>query len=164
MNIRPSKPADLSVIEALYVRARTFMAETGNPTQWGETYPLNLQMEDVADDIALGRSYVCEEDGEVVATFMYTVGADPTYAVIEDGQWPDDLPYGVVHRIATGGARKGAGEFCLNWCLAQCGNLRIDTHADNKPMQGLLSKMGFAYCGIIYAEDGTPRFAYCRKQ
>jgi len=68
-----------------------------------------------------------------------------------------------VHRIATGGARKGAGAFCLNWCLDQCGNLRIDTHRDNRPMRALLAKLGFVYCGVIYVEDGTPRLAYYRK-
>ena len=163
MLIRRAVRSDLPALERLYARARVFMAENGNPTQWGETYPLELQMEDVTEDIALGRSYVCEEDGRVVAAFMFTGGPDPTYAVIEEGQWPDDEPYGVVHRIATGGARKGAGEFCLNWCLERCGNLRIDTHENNQPMRGLLEKMGFRYCGVIHVEDGTPRLAYCRK-
>ena len=23
----------------------------------------------------------------------------------------------------------------MNWCMEQCGNIRIDTHANNKPMQ-----------------------------
>ena len=41
-----------------------------------------------------------------------------------------------------------------------CGNLRIDTHEKNIPMQGCLAKNGFARCGIIYLEDGDPRIAY----
>jgi len=164
MKIRPSTQADLPAMEELYARARVFMAENGNPTQWGDTYPLALQMEDVAEDISLGRSYVCEENGQIVAAFMFTAGPDPTYAVIEEGQWPDDQPYGVVHRITTGGAGQGAGRFCLEWCLEQCGNVRIDTHENNRPMRSLLARLGFDYCGIIHVEDGTPRLAYIRKK
>ena len=33
-------------------------------------------------------------------------------------------------------------------------------HADNKIMQHLLEKNGFARCGIIHVEDGTSRVAY----
>ena len=45
-------------------------------------------------------------------------------------------------------------------CLEHCESLRADTHADNKIMQYLLEKNGFARCGIIHVEDGTPRVAY----
>lgn len=39
-------------------------------------------------------------------------------------------------------------------------NIRIDTHWDNKPMQGALAKAGFHYCGIIHLLDGDERLAY----
>jgi RimJ/RimL family protein N-acetyltransferase len=39
-------------------------------------------------------------------------------------------------------------------------DLRADTHADNKPVQHLLLKHGFRYCGIIRVTDGSKRFAY----
>lgn len=44
--------------------------------------------------------------------------------------------------------------------MEHCQSLRADTHADNKIMQHLLEKNGFARCGIIHVEDGTPRVAY----
>ena len=37
--IRPARPEDLQDILSIYAIARTFMAEHGNPTQWGKTYP-----------------------------------------------------------------------------------------------------------------------------
>ena len=86
------------------------------------------------------------------------LGAD--YRVIEDGAWLADGPYGVVHRIASAPGTRGAATYCLNWAFARCGNLRIDTHADNAPMQGLLRKLGFARCGRIYIADGSPREAF----
>ena len=66
----------------------------------------------------------------------------------------------MAHRVASAGRCKGVGAFCLNWAFEQSGNLRIDTHHDNKPMQNLLNKLGFEYCGIIYLENGEPRLAF----
>ncbi len=53
--------------------------------------------------------------------------------------------------------------FCLCRALSQCGNLKIDTHRDNKIMQHLLEKNGFKYCGIINTDDGTERMAYQKE-
>ena len=39
-------------------------------------------------------------------------------------------------------------------------NIRIDTHWDNKPMQGALAKAGFHYCGFTHLLDGDERLAY----
>ena len=68
-----------------------------------------------------------------------------------------------MHRIASGGTRRGCASFCLDWALNQCGNLKIDTHRDNRIMQHLLDKNGFTYCGIIYLDDGTERLAYQKQ-
>ena len=93
----------------------------------------------------------------------FILGADPTYKVIEDGQWLNDtLPYGTLHRLASAGESKGIGKAVVEWCLEHCESLRADTHADNKVMQHLLESEGFTRCGIIHVEDGTPRIAYQR--
>ncbi|MCX4339567.1 MAG: hypothetical protein OSJ72_07965 [Lachnospiraceae bacterium] len=69
----------------------------------------------------------------------------------------------MVHRLAGDGSVKGIGRFCWEWAYGQCGHLRVDTHGDNLVMQGVLTKMGFCYCGIIYvAADNDPRLAYER--
>ena len=161
MEIRTSTLADLPRILEIYAHARDFMARTGNPNQWG---PTSWPPEDLLRaDITAGNSYVCEHEGNIVATFFYTCGQgiEPTYRHIEDGAWLDDGPYGVVHRIASDGSVRGAGTFCLNWAYARCGHLRIDTHGDNTVMQGLLKALGFAHCGTIYVEeDEYPRLAF----
>ena len=161
MEIRKAAEADLEKIMEIYAEARRFMAAHGNPNQWGPTNwpPREL----IIRDIALGNSYICQDESGIAAVFFYTAGKDiePTYQVIEEGQWLDDSPYGVVHRIATGGRRKGAAGFCLDWAYAQCGHLRIDTHGDNTVMQALLRKKGFIQCGIIHVEeDDYPRLAF----
>ena len=146
----------------IYAYARDFMAQHGNPNQWGPTNwpPKEL----LQQDIRSGNSYVCvDEDGQIIGTFFYIYGEDiePTYRKIEDGTWLDDSPYGAVHRVASDGSRPGIGAFCINWAYAQCGHLRIDTHGDNVVMQSLLKKLGFKHCGTIYVEeDNYPRLAF----
>lgn len=161
MQIRHTTPADLTRVMEIYAYARDFMARTGNPNQWGPNkWPPEAL---IRQDIAAGKSYVCEEDGRVAAVFYYDFGPDiePTYAEIVDGAWKDPSPYGVVHRIASDGSVKGAGAYCINWAFEQCHHLRIDTHGDNKVMQSLLKKLGFTHCGTIFVhEDHDPRLAY----
>ena len=101
------------------------------------------------------------EDGEVVATFCFSVGEDPTYARIE-GEWLDQAPYGVIHRLASNGKAKGVARQCIAWCFARHTNLRADTHADNLIMQKSLEDNGFQKCGIIYTRE-SPRIAYQKR-
>ena len=163
MDIRNSTEADFRRIMEIYEYARRFMAENGNPNQWG---PTNWPPEEVINsDIAAGDSYVCICEDKIVGTFFFTQGIDiePTYHTIEDGTWLDDSPYGVIHRLAGDGSTKGIGSFCIEWAFRQCHHLRMDTHGDNLVMQNLLKKSGFVHCGTIYVvEDSYPRLAYER--
>ena len=152
--------ADMARILDIYARAREFMAKNGNPTQWGDNYPSPELLE---EDIDSNRLFLYVVNGQIEAVFAFILGADPTYAVIEDGHWLDDtLPYGTVHRLASAGKQKGVGKAVLDWSLEHCQSLRADTHADNKIMQHLLEKNGFTRCGVIHVADGSPRFAYQR--
>ncbi len=162
MTIRNTAVSDLARVMEIYARARDFMARTGNPNQWGPTnWPPRTRIE---EDIAMGRSYVCENGaGRVIGVFYFAQGPDiePRYRDITCGAWANGEPYGVVHRIAADGSEPGVGTFCLKWAYGQCGHLRIDTHPDNKVMQGLLLKLGFERRGIIHVEeDDNPRYAY----
>lgn len=160
MEIRKTTMADLPILLKLYENARSFMACHGNPTQWGTAYPSQKLLE---SDIQSGCSYVCVEHEKIIAAFFYRFGNDETYAKIYNGQWLDEAPYGVVHRITSDGTIRGTASFCLDWALRQCGSLKIDTHRENTVMQHLLRKNGFTYCGIIYLEDGSERLAYQKK-
>ena len=149
---------DLEQILQIYARARQAMAAQGNPTQWGSSYPSRQMLE---EDIDSNRLFVYMINGQMEGVFAFILGQDPTYAVIQEGQWLDDsLPYGTVHRLASAGRCKGVAKAVLEWCLEHCQSLRADTHADNKIMQHLLEANGFVRCGIIHVEDGTPRIAY----
>ena len=157
MQIRKTTLADVDTVAAIYDRARIFMREPGNPTQWAGEYP---NADTARADVANGVGYVCEQDGRVVGAFAFIVGDEPTYQVIEGGSWRRDEPYGTIHRIASDGTARGVARACFDFCAAQISHLRIDTHADNRPMQGAILKFGFEQRGIIYVEDGSPRLAY----
>ena len=109
--------------------------------------------------MADGNFFVLEREGRVQAVFSLVPGPDPTYGEI-DGAWLRDTPYWAIHRVASRGEAHGLTGEIFTWCMDRCGHLRIDTHADNKPMQRAIEKFGFVYCGIIKAHDGTPRIAF----
>ncbi|MBQ9263389.1 MAG: N-acetyltransferase [Clostridia bacterium] len=158
MSIRLANMGDLPAIEAVYAAARAYMARTGNPHQWVDSgYPSRGLLE---NDIENNHLFVVEEVGVVHGVFAFILGADPTYAVIEDGAWPNDRPYGTIHRVASDGQVKGLFSKAFDFARAQCDEIRIDTHHDNKTMQHVVAKHGFCRCGIIHLANGDPRIAY----
>ena len=158
MLIRQATTRDIDEIMRIYDAARETMRASGNHSQWVDGYP---KREMVEDDIARRVSYVIEgDDGIPHAVFMFSVEDDPTYALIEDGDWLDDEPYGVIHRIGSDGQLRGVLGLAVDYCTNVIGSIRIDTHADNAIMHHVLEKRGFERCGTIYCHDGSPRVAY----
>ena len=156
--VRKAVMDDLPEIEKIYAYARSFMASTGNPNQWGTTHPATSQLE---QDIEQGRLNVVQDTAGIHGVFYFWIGPDPTYGQIFDGGWHSEEDYGTIHRIAgdgSGGILRSAVEYCSK----QIRYLRIDTHEDNRVMQNALKKLGFVPCGTIYVSDGTPRIAYDR--
>lgn len=157
MIIRAAVEGDMPEILRIYACARRYMAQSGNPNQWGNTHPPKEMLE---NDIAQGRLYVGQTAlGGLSLCFALIPGEDPTYIHI-DGAWLNDAPYAAIHRVAGDGREKGVFAKCLEFCRARYENIRIDTHEDNKTMQHVLEKNGFVRCGIIYFENGDPRIAY----
>ena len=158
MTITKAKYDDIEMIIPIYDYARSFMADNENPNQWINGYP---SREIIAIDINNGNFYVCKnEEGSIVGAFTFIIGNDPTYEKIYCGKWLNDKTYGVIHRLVSNGTTHGITKNCIEWCLKQIQNIRIDTHADNKIMQSLILKIGFEYCGIIHTHNGTERLAY----
>lgn len=156
--VRPASMMDLPRILAVYDAARIYMRNSGNPHQWGDSgYP---ERELLEEDIKKGHLFVIEEDGTVRGVFAFMLGADPTYGYIEDGRWPNDQPYGTIHRIASDGKTRGIFAKAFAFAKTRADEIRVDTHKDNKTMQHVVEKQGFIRCGIIYLENGDPRIAY----
>lgn len=157
MTIRNTRMEDMEAVMALFCQARQKMRRSGNFVQWTGEYP---SREAVEADIDRESSYVVEDDGVVVATFAFVYGADPTYAYIEGGEWPNDKPYATVHRMASAEGVHGVAHEVFSWACTQIDCVRADTHEANAPMLHILEKEGFKYCGIIYVSDGSPRRAF----
>ena len=156
--VRNAKPNDLQRIEAIYAYARSFMAQNGNPTQWGTCEP---PYETLVNDIEENNLFVIESNDQIHGVFYFHIGEDPTYQTIYDGSWRSETPYGTIHRIAGDGSG-GILRTAVTFAEKQIDHIRIDTHHDNHIMQQALRKLGFDKRGIIYIADGSARIAYNR--
>ena len=156
--IRKSTMADLPTILNLRDQAREIMRGYGNTFQWPDGYPRDDMFR---KDIELGGSHVMmDEAGNIVGTFALLPSPEVTYNVIYDGQWLDDEPYHVIHRIASTPGSHGVLDALLEYCETQVGNIRIDTHEANIIMRKGLEKLGYTYCGIIHLLNGDERLAF----
>ena len=150
--------SDVPVIMRLIEEARGIMRSCGNVNQWIDGYP---NEETIVEDINNGHCYLCvEQGGEVVASFAFIPSPEPTYKEIFGGQWLNDKPYHVMHRLASTASSHGVFNDVMDYCLAVAGNMRIDTHRDNVIMRHVIERYGFTYCGIIYLLNGDERLAY----
>ena len=162
MEIRKALPGDFERIMQIYGRARKFMEENGNPTQWGNVYPPESL---IHGDIEQGILYVLEETLEnqelptVCGVFAFLAEGDRSYDNII-GKWLNDLPHAAIHRVASSGEVKGIIPACIEFCLKVCPNLKIDTHRNNTVMQHQLTKLGFLPCGTVFVADGSERIAF----
>ena len=128
---------DLPLVMEIYDYARAFMRATGNTTQWIDGYPSEAL---ICQEIEDGHSFVCTgEQGEILGTFCFILGEDPTYQQIYEGAWLNDEPYGVIHRLATNGKQKGVSEACLDWCFERWPNVRVEILI----LSSIESKMGW---------------------
>ena len=80
MEIRSTEIKDLPLVMEIYDYARAFMCATGNTTQWIDGYPSEVLIRQEIED---GHSFVCiGEQGEILGTFCFILGEDPTYQQI----------------------------------------------------------------------------------
>lgn len=158
-SIRKSNVSDLPKLLELASQARIIMRKSGNFKQWDEDYP---SYEIFSNDISNGNSYIIEDENNIaIATFAFIHSPEPTYSIIEKGEWLDDKKdYYVLHRIASTPNCHGIFNMILDFAFNVTDNIRIDTHKDNKIMQHLITKNAFTYCGIIYLANGDERLAY----
>lgn len=156
--IRHTLITELPKLLEIFAAARKFMKENGNPDQWGDDWP---SKEILRQDIEKGQSYVVvNENNDILATFAYIKGIDPTYIDIKEGKWLSDEPYGTIHRLASSNIEKDMFSFIVSKITTNGLNMRVDTHANNKFMINALLRNGFIYCGLISPIEGGIRVAY----
>ena len=155
--IRKATEKDIPAAMELFTAAKSIMRSDGNSTQWGDGYP---DAGIVRTDIIMGGAHIIEQDGKPVGYFALLPSPEPTYSSI-NGKWLDDTaPYFVIHRIASSPESHGVFREIIEYALSVSGNLRIDTHRDNRIMRHVIERAGFSYCGVINLPDGSERLAY----
>lgn len=158
MRVRKTTIDEIDAVMGIYECAKAYMRSVGNTRQWGDDYP---PRDLIMSEINEGKFYSIELEGCLVGVFSFDIAVEPTYAVIYDGEWRCDEPYGVVHRIASSGQVRGVADCCFAWCKEQHHYLRVDTHRDNATMQRAIERQGFLYSGIIrLLRNGDERLAY----
>lgn len=168
MRLSLANKDDLTSIMQIIEDAQKILAHE-NIDQWQNGYPSQSIIE---NDIKNNECFVVKSiKNMTLATAMFSLRKEPTYKKIE-GKWlsSDESSYGVVHRMAISKLqlRKGVAKFILNSCEEilrekNIKSMRIDTHEKNFPMQNLLKKLNYNYCGVIYLEDNSKRLAYEKR-
>ena len=163
MEFRKTFKTDINNIMNIIKQAQSYFKEQGID-QWQNNYP---NAETISNDIEEEHSYVLLKDNKIVATSAVSFDGEKTYESIYEGEWISNNKYAVIHRIAVDNTYKGLGlssqiikyveKLCLNKGVH---SIKVDTHEENIPMQKLLKKNKFKYCGIIYLEDGSKRIAF----
>lgn len=163
MKFRKSNEEDIKSIMNIINQAQAWFKDQ-RIDQWQNNYP---NIETIIDDINNSYGYVLLKNNIVIGTAAVSFDGEKTYDSIYNGKWISNDDYAVIHRIAVDSNYKGLGlasvlfkyieELCLDKGIH---SIKVDTHEENMPMQKLLYKNGFQYCGIIYLEDKSKRIAF----
>lgn|GEM_PF-3298338 len=147
---------DVPTIMAIFDKARGLMKKHGNPEQW-EDWP---RLDFVRGWIDAGTMYVVVKGGEIAGTF--TVGEH--YAEYDNPglKWLNDAPYIFVGCFALATADMKIIKHVVDWCVARCKNVRVDTGAKNYSTQHLLKRHGFVPVGSFMPTtyDGVEMIAF----
>lgn len=162
MQFRKAEETDAERIWDIILQAKAQMKRLQS-NQWDENYPAQ---ETIQGDIQAGIGYVlCKED-QVVAYGVVSFKAEPAYDTLE-GEWLNELPYLIVHRLAVADEAKGQGIAKLFMLHAEevsrengIYNFRVDTKFDNQYMLRLIDKLGFRYSGEVYYRGNQARKAF----
>lgn len=153
MNIRLAVSNDVPALMEIICDAKSLLKESGSP-QWNvDPYP---NEETIINDINQKQLFVISHFEKIIGMIVLAIGIDESYNEI-DGSWlTNSSNYLVIHRIALKkeyyhmGISKQLMSFAISYAKSQkVDSIRVDTHDLNKPMQGLLNKYDFSYCGKI---------------
>ena len=134
--------------------------------QWQRGYPNRQSIE---NDIDNGVGMVLSLGNEILAYGAVIFTGERAYDLLTGGEWltqsdTSSPRYAVIHRLCVSEIFVGMG-FAKQFVQAaeamaaeRAESMRIDTHPDNKIMQGLVASLGYTYCGDVVIE--SRRLAY----
>ncbi|MBQ2248201.1 MAG: GNAT family N-acetyltransferase [Tidjanibacter sp.] len=159
---RPAEEGDVERIVDMVREAQARLRGAGID-QWQNGYPNRGRIE---EDLRLGYGRVVVAEGRVVAYGAVTYDGEPAYDHLEGGSWPIGGDYATVHRLCVAEDAVGRGwgvafmELAEREAAGRVPSIRVDTHPDNRTMQHIVSRLGYAYCGVVWYESS--RLAYIK--
>lgn len=161
LTLKQADVSDAKIIEAILNDGKALQRKQGF-VQWLDDFP---KMEMIEQDIASGNAFLFVDKDGNKAGYAFLPQEEPVYEYIE-GQWLQDESFVVIHRLSLAESFQNqhlsSDMFEQMEQFARSQNvkgLRIDTHYENKRMQHLLQKYGFACCGQVQYDVG-PRLAF----
>ena len=132
---------DFPAVWEVVNKARDKMLASGR-TQWSASYPSE---EIIRKDIENETGYVLCSDDTIAAFGVVAFNGEPVYKNIK-GKWQ-------LSRLFL--------ENVIEMCQAEgIKSIKVDTANENTEMIGLLSAMGFSFCGTVYYEGHGKRVAF----
>ncbi|MGW2495829.1 GNAT family N-acetyltransferase [Streptomyces pseudogriseolus] len=145
--IRPGRPDELSVVEALLREASAWLASR-NIDQW--QYPPHRDR--ITAALEQGVCFLAFEGNEPIATIQVDDFADPEFWTLDDE--PTAALY--VHRMAVrrAAAGTGVGSVLLDWAAERAAAqgkrwLRLDAWKDNQGLHRFYEGAGFTLLRIV---------------
>lgn len=159
---RKAKAADIDHIWEIINQAKAQMHRLGSQ-QWNENYPA---IETILRDVKEGNGYVFCLHNKIVTYGVISFSGEEAYANI-DGQWSNEMPYMIVHRLAVADEMKRQGMAKRFMLQAEdvarskgIYSFRLDTNYDNAYMLHLIETLGFEYCGEVCYRGNQVRKAF----
>ncbi len=133
--------------------------------QWQTGYP---DFDCLKSDSINNKGFFIVDNEDVLGYLCIDFEGEPAYDNL-NGSWNSDESYVVVHRMAFNDKARGRKLSDIVFGLVEemsrergVNYFRVDTDADNKKMQHILSKNGFSYCGTIWF-DNSEKIAFDKK-
>ena len=151
-NIRLAIQKDIKEIMEVIQDAKDLLKASGS-LQWNlpDNYP---HQETIVNDINNQVLYVYDDNDKILG-IIAILGHDENYDKIE-GKWLSEEKYLSLHRIAVRNNYHHMKisdkllAFALEYAKDQnISSIKVDTHEKNLPMQKVLERNGYQYCGII---------------
>ena len=164
--LRKTTVSDIADVMTIIDQGKTYLKASG-VNQWQNGYPNQAV---INQDINVGYGYVLLKNDEIVATIALSFDGEAWYDDIQGGAWLTSGDFLVIHRMAVRADFRGtdvatellcqAEELCISKGVT---SIKIDTHPENMPMQKLVTKNGFQYCGVVILGTEGERLAYEKK-
>lgn len=152
MEMIQANKKDLPQIMELINQAKKFLKQQG-VDQWQDGYP---EVRNLEKDLQDGIGYVCKEGNRILAYAALDFRGEPAYETLK-GQWLNQDPYVVIHRMAVDSRARGKGLAQQLFRQAEAmalargvQNVRADTDEANAIMRHIIQKAGYTFCGHIF--------------